>query len=301
MGTEMAEPKEFRSGYVAIVGRPNVGKSTLLNALVKQKLAITTPKPQTTRHRIMGVLTEEDYQIVFLDTPGLFAPTYTLQSMMVQTALETMREADVVLLLIESTARPPYFEPKIYAEIQALSGPVLLVINKMDLVAKDRLLPLIADCKEFFSFVEFVPISALHKDGVEQLLETVLSYLPLGKPFFPTDTLTDQPERFFVAELIREMIFKKFKNEIPYSTTVKIAEFKERKKLYIRADIFVERESQKAILIGEGGTALKGLGQKARKEIEIFLQAPVFLDLWVKVRKRWRRKKHDVRELEYGP
>ena len=292
---------EFRSGYVAIVGQPNVGKSTLFNALIKQKLAITTPKPQTTRHRIMGILTHETYQILFLDTPGLFSPGYTLQSLMVKTALEAMREADVILFLIESTEKRYHIEPKILAEIQALTMPVILVINKADLTAKEHILPLIDDCKELYPFADFIPISALHEDGLENLLEAVVRHLPRGDPFYSDDTLTDQSERFFVSELIREVIFKRFKDEIPYSTTVKIAEFKKRKKLYVRADIVVERDSQKAILIGEKGGALKDVGQRARREIEAFLEEPVFLDLWVKVRKRWRSKKRDVKELEYGP
>ena len=291
----------FRSGYVAIGGRPNVGKSTLLNALLRQKLAITTPKPQTTRHRIMGVLTHEAYQIVLFDTPGLFKPGYTLQSMMVKTALETMREADVVLLLIEATMEKVTFEPRMIAEFQNLNKPIICVINKIDLVTKEHILPLISDCERIFSFAEFVPISALKHDGLHDLLRTIVTYLPQDKPLYSEDTLTDQSERFFVSELIREVIFRKFAEEIPYSTTVKVAEFRKREKLYIRADIFVERDSQKAILIGKGGARLKEVGQAARKEIELFLEEPVFLDLWVKVRKEWRSKQRDVKELAYSP
>ncbi|UCE18099.1 MAG: GTPase Era [Gemmatimonadota bacterium] len=292
---------EFRRGYVAIAGRPNVGKSTLLNALIKQKLAITSPKPQTTRHKIMGILTEQNYQIVFFDTPGLFTPDYILQSMMVKTALATMHEADVVLLLVDAAEKGYHLDPKIIAEIHNVSKPVLLVMNKIDLVPKEHILPLIDAYREIYPFSELIPISALQKEGLEHLLQVTVSYLPEGIPFYPAEALTDQTERFFVSELIREIIFKKFKDEIPYSATVKIAEFKKRKKLYIRADIFVERDSQKAILIGEGGKALKELGRKARREIEIFLEEDVFLDLWVKVRKKWRRKKHDVKDLEYTP
>ncbi|MFQ6091771.1 MAG: GTPase Era [bacterium] len=292
--------EEFRSGYAAIVGRPNVGKSTLLNALLKQKLAITTPKPQTTRHRIMGILTHEAFQIVLLDTPGLFTPGCTLQSMMVRTALETMRGADVVLVLIEATEENDHFEPSIIAEFRTLNQPVLLVINKIDLVTKERILPLIAECKAIFPFAEFVPISALYSDGLDDLLRTIVSYLPKGELLYSEDMLTDQSERFFVSELIREVVFNRFKEEVPYSATVKVVEFKKRKKLYIRADIFVERDSQKAILIGEGGAALKEVGQLARKQIEAFLEEPVFLDLWVKVRRRWRNRQDDVKELEYS-
>ena len=292
---------ERRSGYVAIIGRPNVGKSTLLNAFVKQKLAITTPKPQTTRHRIMGVLTEEAYQIVFLDTPGVFRPDYTLQSMMVKTAFESMHDADVILVLIEATWDKISFESKLLAELKSLNKPVILAINKIDLVAKDHILTLITEGKEIFPFVEFVPISALKKDGLDDLLKVIVSNLPGGTFLFPSETLTDLSERFFVSELIREVVFKQFRDEIPYSATVKVIEFKHRKKLYIRAEIYVERESQKAILIGEKGAALKRVGRLARKEIELFLEEPVFLDLWVKVRKKWRSKQRDVKDLEYSP
>ena len=293
--------EEFRSGYAAIVGRPNVGKSTLLNALLKQKLAITTPKPQTTRHRIMGILTHETYQIVFLDTPGLFTPGYTLQSIMVRTALETMREADVILLLVEASETDRHVEPTIVSEFSSLHRPVILVINKIDLVPKERILPLIAECREIFPFSEFVPISALHNDGLDDLLRTVVPYVPNGEPLYPEDTLTDQSERFFVAELIREVVYGRFAEEIPYSTTVKVVEFKKRRKLYVRADIFVERDSQRRILIGQGGEALKEVGRLARRQIEAFLEEPVFLDLWVKVRRKWRTRERDVKELEYGP
>lgn len=293
--------EEFRCGYVAIVGRPNVGKSTLLNVLLRQKLAITTPKPQTTRHRIMGILTHEDFQIVLLDTPGLFTPSYTLQSMMVKTAVETMREADVVLLLIEASRGKGDVEPKIVSEVQTLKTPILLVINKIDLVAKEQILRLIDDCKGIFPFAEYVPISAVRGDGLDDLLNTIVTYLPRGEPLYSEETLTDQSERFFVSELIREVLFKRCREEIPYSTSVKVVEFQKRKKLYIRADIYVERNSQKAILIGKGGGVLKEIGQSARKEIEAFLEEPVFLDLWVKVRKKWRSKQRDVKELEYSP
>lgn len=292
---------ERRSGYVAIIGRPNVGKSTLLNAFVKQKLAIITPKPQTTRHRIMGILTEEAYQIIFLDTPGVFRPDYTLQSMMVKTAFESMHDADVILVLVEATWDKISFESKLLTELKSLNKPVILAINKIDLVAKDHILTLITEGKEIFPFVEFVPISALKKDGLDDLLKVIVSNLPGGTFLFPSDTLTDQSERFFVSELIREVVFKQFRDEVPYSATVKVIEFKHRKKLYIRAEIYVERESQKAILIGEKGAALKRVGRLARKEIELFLEEPVFLDLWVKVRKKWRSKQRDVKDLEYSP
>ena len=290
----------FRCGYAAIVGRPNVGKSTILNGLLRQKLAITTPKPQTTRHRIMGILSDPGYQIIFLDTPGLFTPRYILQSMMVKTALETMREADVVLLVIDASEKKVHLESNIISEFQTLGKPVLLIINKIDCVMKEQILPLMAEGEKIYPFNEIIPISALREEGLEDLLQTVVSYLPQGRPLYSEETLTDQSERFFVAELIREIVFHRFKEEIPYSTTVRVEEFKKRKKVYIRADIFVEKDSQKAILIGQGGSALKDVGRLARKEIEAFVEEPVFLDLWVKVRKRWRTKEQDVKELEYS-
>lgn len=291
----------FRSGYVAIIGRPNVGKSTLLNAFLKQKLAITTPKPQTTRHRIIGVLTDPAYQIVFLDTPGIFTPEYELQSVMVKTAFESMHDADLILILIEATRKNVSFESKLMQELRMVKKPVILAINKVDISAKDHILTLIAEGKVLYPFVEIVPVSALKKDGLDDLLNVIVSYLPVGGRFYSEDTLTDQTERFFVSELIREVVFKQFRDEVPYSTTVKVIEFQQRKKLYIRAEIYVERDSQKAIIIGEKGAALKEVGRLARKEIEAFLNESVFLDLWVKVRKKWRSKKRDVKNLEYSP
>jgi len=291
----------IRSGYVTLVGKPNVGKSTLLNAFLKQKLAITAPKPQTTRHRIMGILSETDYQIIFLDTPGIFQPNYALQSAMVKTAFESIHDADVILAIVEATREEISFDTKLARELNTLNKPVILVINKIDLVEKERILTIITAALDIFPFVECIPISALKKDGLDTLLEHIVSYLPEGQFLYSEDTLTDQSERFFVSELIREVVFRRFRDEVPYSTTVKVIEFKQRKKLYIRAEIYVERDSQKAILIGEKGASLKQVGRSARQEIERFLDEPVFLDLWVKVRKKWRSKHRDVKDLEYTP
>lgn len=292
-------PQGFRSGYVAIVGKPNVGKSTLLNALIKQKLAITTPKPQTTRHRILGVLTGPNYQILLLDTPGLLAPQYKLQEFMLRAVLSSMDDADVVLLMVDVTEEED-LDPLVAQHLERTDKPVLLVLNKIDLIQKALLLPLMDRFKTRFDFAHIVPISALLGDGLDRLLDCVVELLPPGEPYYPEDMLSEQPERFFVSELIREMIFNLFHQEVPYSTAVKVEEFTERgKKLYIKAIIFVERDSQKAIVIGKKGEALKRVGQLAREEIERFLDRPVYLGLWVKVREKWRRKEQDVRELQY--
>jgi GTP-binding protein Era len=292
---------DFRSGYIALAGRPNVGKSTLLNALVNRKLAIVSPKPQTTRHLTMGVLNGPGFQAILVDTPGLFAPkgSLKLQQHMVKKALSALEEADVILLMAEPEISSERDLP--LAEIRNILKPVVLAINKIDTVSKGILLPAIGSASRMYGFREIVPISALRADGLELLVRVTTDLLPLGSPFFPPDVLTDKPERFFVSEIIRESIFSSYGQEIPYTTTVIIEDFSERrdKKDYIRATIYTERDSQKAILIGKKGAALKRAGERARREIEDFLERPVYLELWVKTRKDWRRKEGDLREFGY--
>ncbi len=293
---------DFKAGYVALIGRPNVGKSTLMNALLGQKLSIVTPKPQTTRHRVLGILTEPDHQIIFLDTPGLMTPRYKLQEKMVKAAKTAITEADVLLVMIEPEETISEANRTILSEIMLTKKPIILAINKIDLIEKDRLLPMIAAYAEAFRLEEIIPISALKADGLDRLHQLLIKYLPIGLPFYPEDMITDQPERFFVAELIREKIFEKYGEEIPYSTAVAIEEFRERDqgKDYIRAVIYVERDSQKAIVIGKQGMALKQVGQIARQEIELFLGRPVYLELFVKVKEKWRQNETVLRELGFS-
>jgi len=297
----MAEEKEFRSGYVAIIGKPNVGKSTLLNSFLGQKLSIVTHKAQTTRNRITGILTEKDYQIIFLDTPGIFEPSYKLQQNMVRSALRAASEADVLLLMAEAYAQPDEFEKEIFRKIKNLGKKSVLALNKVDRVRKDTILPLIATYHEQFGIEEIIPISALRSAGVPELLEIIVNALPAGEMYYPEDQISDLPERFFIAEIIREKVFLETQQEIPYSATVQTDEVKERKggRLYIRATIYVERESQKGIVIGDKGRRLKKIGQSARIEIEKWMDAQVYLDLWIKVKRDWRDKDRELREFGY--
>jgi GTP-binding protein Era len=294
----------MKSGYVSIVGEPNVGKSTLLNMILGEKLAIVTPKPQTTRNRITGILTTDEYQIIFLDTPGIMKPRYKLQEYMLEAVKNAMADADVILYMID-VSRPPRekVERGILEMLRRSGKTVILVMNKIDLISKPMLLPMIAAYKDKLNFTDIVPISALKNDGVDLLVEVIVENLPEGPQLYPEDQISDMPIRFFVAETIREKVFLLTRQEIPYASSVLIGEFKERDGggVYIRAAIYVERESQKGIIIGRGGKMLKRIGSEARREIESFLDSPVYLDLWVKVKEDWRRNPRDLRELGYSP
>ncbi|RMG67655.1 MAG: GTPase Era [Calditrichaeota bacterium] len=294
------ERPRFKSGYVAIIGRPNVGKSTLLNQLLKFKLSIISPRPQTTRKRVLGILNGEGYQVIFLDTPGMIEPRYDLQRVMMKYVRQAVADADVVVYLVDATWKVHNPEG-VARELEGMDKPVILAINKIDQVRKDTLLPLIETYSQAYPFQAIVPISALKDDGLDRLLKEIIDRLPEGHPYYPTDYITDQEERFFVAEIIREKIFHLYGEEIPYSTHVEIEEFKERpgKKDYIRAVIYVEKPSQKGILIGKGGQALKRVGELAREEIEVFLGRPVFLELFVKVMEDWRKNQARLRWLGY--
>lgn len=296
--------KTFRAGYVAIIGEPNVGKSTLMNGLLQQKISIVTPKPQTTRHKILGILSSDEFQILFLDTPGILKPQYLLHEAMVASAHLAMEDADIVLFMIEATQ--PKIGPELrkniaFHALEKIENPVYLLINKIDKVHKADLLPIIDFYSKSYPFKEIFPISALTLEGTTDLLESIVKELPQHPPYYPQDSVSDQSERFFAAEIIREKIFEKYRQEIPFSTTVDIVEFKERggKKDFISADIVVERESQKAILIGKQGKALKAVGERARKDIEEFLDRPVYLELRVKVREKWRDSQAWLRRFGY--
>ena len=294
----------FRCGYVAIVGDPNVGKSTLMNGLIGQKLSIVTPKPQTTRHKVLGILSTSDYQVIFLDTPGIIKPEYMLHEAMMASASSALEDADVVLFMVDVTRSKvgtDLAHDEGFAILKGLPKPVFLVINKVDAVNKLEVLPMIDFYSRAFSFKEIFPISALKRDGTAELVAAVVSGLPLHPPFFPLDILSEHHERFFVSEIIREKVFEMYQQEIPYATAVEIAEFKEKGqgKTLIVADIYVERESQKGILIGKRGERLKQVGMRARKDIEAFLRHPVFLELHVKVRKDWREDDHALMQFGY--
>ena len=299
----MKQTGAFRSGFIAIIGRTNVGKSTLLNAILKQKVAIMSNKPQTTRNKIMGIYHGEQAQIIFLDTPGFHKPKHRLNELMIHTAVKTIEGIDAVLYLTEPEKTIGPGDRYIIDVLQGIKTPVILGMNKIDLAPqREALLPLIAAYSQAFPFAEIIPLSALTNENVEHAIETLITYLPEGPEYYPDDMVTDQPERFIAAELIREKVLQTTREEIPYSVAVVIEEMRERgqKNLVdINATIYVERQSQKGILIGKSGEMLKQIGTLARQDIEMILGSNVFLTLWVKVRKNWRMNEDDLRMLGY--
>jgi GTP-binding protein Era len=293
--------EDFRCGYIALMGVPNVGKSTLLNRLVGDKLAITSPKPQTTRHRLLGIVNREGAQFLFLDTPGVLDPKGALNATLVEAALAALGEADVAVWLVEP--RMPNPRDKILLpHLQRLSRPLIVAVNKIDTVAKPLLLPLIQAYHELFPDSPIIPLSALAGDGVAELTAALRERLPAGPPLYPPDQETDSTERFLVAELIRERVLHHTSEEVPHAVAVQVEEFDESRRphlIKIRAVVYVERDSQKGILIGKGGRMLKVIGAEARAEIELLLGAKVFLELWVKVWKNWRKDPRALRRLGY--
>ncbi|MFB3906942.1 MAG: GTPase Era [Candidatus Eisenbacteria bacterium] len=300
----MDEPGDgsYRSGYVALVGEPNAGKSTLMNAMLHQKLAIVSPKPQTTRRRTLGIVGGESFQMILLDTPGMLDPRYPLQRAMMRTVQEALGDANVACVLLDAEKARPDRLP-IPPAIEEFRGPRIAALNKVDLYKpKQAMLPVLDAIAARGLFADVVPISALEGDGIDDLVRVLARSLPEGPPLYPPDQVTDQPERFFVAEMIREQVFLRFYEEIPYSVEVEIDDFRERgegAKDYIASTLFVEQESQKAILIGRKGAAIRALGEAAREEIEAFLGRPVFLELRVKVVPKWRRDETALRRLGY--
>jgi GTP-binding protein Era len=293
----------FKSGYVSIIGEPNVGKSSLLNGMIGEKLAIVTPKPQTTRNQIKGIVTTERYQLIFLDTPGIVAPKYLLHDEMVKAAHRAIKDADVVMYMVDGSQLPPALEAQILDRIRkAESEKAFLVINKIDLLESLALLPIIAQYRDKFPFVEIVPISAKNPSDVLRLRDLIVAHLPTGPLYFPGDQISDLPERFFVGETVREKIFLKTQQEIPYASGVTVEEFKHRSngRIYIRAIIYTERLSQKRILIGDHGSMIKQIGTLARQEIEQFLNASVFLELQVYVKGDWRRDARKLKDMGYA-
>lgn len=287
----------MRSGFVNIFGRPNAGKSTLLNAMVGEKLAIISPKVQTTRHRIKAFINGEDFQIILSDTPGIIKPEYKLHEKMMLSVKSSLEDADVAILLADASDDPEKMDA-VFSGLK-LKVPVILALNKIDKVQEGRLNKLVDFFKSRPYGKEIILLSALQQKNTDQLLNAVLAHLPEGMPFYDEDELTDLPQRFFVAEFVREKIFELFEDEIPYQTTVLVRAFEEKQTLIkITADIVVQRESQKGIILGEKGAMIKKLGTEARKVLEEFLQSKVFLELFVKVRPKWRE--NDLYLKEYG-
>ncbi len=297
----MEEEKNFHSGFITVIGRPNVGKSTLINAVTGMKIAAVSDKPNTTRNRILGIKTLPGAQLVFIDTPGIHKARGKLGKAMVHTAMSAIEEADVIMMMIE--VKDPFGKGDRFI-IENLPKPAILVINKIDTVKKGDILGIIDESRRFEGkFLEVIPISARNADGIGDLLDTVVKYLPEGPQYFPDDMVTDQPERFLAAEFIREKIFQLTKQEIPYKTAVVIEEFKdvpEKNLVSISALIYVERLNHKGIIIGKKGEMLKTIGTQAREDIERVLGTKVFLELWVKVSERWTDRENLIRDYGYG-
>jgi GTP-binding protein Era len=293
--------KSFKSGFVSIIGRPNVGKSTLMNQIIGQKIAIMSDKPQTTRNKIHGVYSTEHGQIVFLDTPGIHKPTSKLGDYMMKVAQGTLGEVDAILFLIDVAEGIGGGDRFIIEQLKNVKTPVILVLNKIDQVHPEALLPIIVQYKDLYNFAEIVPISALSGNNVTTLLDQIVRYLPEGPQYYPADQVTDHPEQFVCAELIREKILHLTREEIPHSIAVQIEDMKVQDNGLVRisAVIYVERDSQKGIIIGKQGALLKEIGQKARHDIEALLGSKTFLELWVKVKKDWRNQERVLKDLGF--
>ena len=294
--------ENFKSGYVAIVGAPNAGKSTLLNRMLGEKISITSKKPQTTRNRILGVVHRPDVQMVFIDTPGIFKAKDTLNLRIVDTALSAIGDADMILFVLDAANPDPTSEYFLTKRLQNQERPVIVALNKIDLIEKAALLELIKKWSTEYHFDVIVPISATEGTQVGELIEAMENFLPQGPPYFPEDALTDLPERFIVAEMIRESVFRLTGEEIPYATAVTVDSFKEEKNgklVKIEATIHLERNSQKGIIIGKEGSKLKRIGTESRKKIEHMLEAKVYLKLFVRVQKNWRKDTRALRKFGY--
>lgn len=297
-----ANEQTFKSGFISIIGRPNVGKSTFLNRVIGQKIAIMSDKAQTTRNKVQGVLTTNEAQMIFIDTPGIHKPKHKLGDFMMKIAINTLREVDLVLFMINATEGFGRGDEFIIEKLQGLSTPVYLVINKIDQIQPDELFPLIEEYKEKYDFTEVIPISALEGNNVERLLEQIHEQLPTGPQYYPADQITDHPERFIVSELIREKALHLTREEIPHSIAVLIDKMEQKPNknmVHVMATIIVERNSQKGIVIGKQGAMLKEIGQRARLDIENLLGTKVYLELWVKVQKDWRNKPSQIRDFGF--
>ena len=295
--------ENYKSGFISIIGRPNVGKSTFLNRVIGQKIAIMSDKPQTTRNKVQGVLTLENSQMVFIDTPGIHIPKHKLGDFMLKVAKNTLREVDVIMFMVNAVEPRGKIDEYIMEMLEKNETPVFLVINKIDQVHPEKLVDIIESYTKKYDFAEILPISALQGNNVDKLLETIQSYLPQGPQYYPADQVTDHPERFIISELIREKVLHLTREEIPHSIAVVIDKIKkeedtEKDMIRVSATIIVERDSQKGIVIGKKGALLKEVGTRARKDIEMLLGTNVYLELWVKVQKDWRNKSAHLKD--YG-
>lgn len=291
----------FKSGFVTLIGRPNVGKSTLANQLIGQKLAIISDKPQTTRNKIRMVLNLPDAQIIFLDTPGIHKPKHKLGEHLVELAVSTLKEVDVVCFLVEASEMPGKGDKYILKQIEGIKTPVFLVINKIDMISKLKLIEVIDKYSKLYDFSEVIPVSALTGENTQKLVELIVQYLPEGPKYYPEGEVTDLPESFIIAELIREKVLYFTKDEVPHSVfvTVDDIEKKSNNLVVVMTTIYVERDSQKAILIGKNGNMLKKIGQLARQEIEALFGTRIYLDLWVKVKKDWRNREEYFKSADF--
>lgn len=300
----MQESKgKFKSGFIAIIGRPNVGKSTFLNHVVGQKIAIMSDKPQTTRNKVQGVVTTDDSQLIYIDTPGIHKPKHKLGDHMVKVARNTLREVDIIMFMVNADEKIGPGDRFIIEMLQNTETPVFLIINKIDLVHPDKLLEIIVSYKSEYDFTEIVPISALNGNNTDRLLETLKTYLPEGPKYYPDEHVTDHPERFIISEFIREKVLHLTREEIPHSVAVvieKIERDEHKDLVHIMATIIVDRDSQKGIVIGKRGSLLKQIGTDARHDIEMLLGSKVFLEVWVKVQKDWRNKPGRLNELGFN-
>jgi GTP-binding protein Era len=297
---------QYKSGFIAIIGFPNAGKSTLLNQLLDFKLSIISPKPQTTRRNIIGIMNRADAQVIFIDTPGILTPRYLLQEKMVQAIHRSIEDADGIIFIMDAAKIYtekilPDEDLNVFTAFNHKQRPAIAALNKIDLVPKEALLPVMKHLAQRYAFEAIVPLSAQSADGLEELVKEIMGIIPEHPPFYDTEVLTEHPERFLVAELIREQIFFQYDQEIPYGTEVQIETFREKNvgKDYIQAIIYTENPSHKAILIGRGGDALKKIGRKARREIELLLGRKIYLELYVKVNKNWRKNERSIKEFGY--
>ncbi|AXI09487.1 GTPase Era [Oceanobacillus zhaokaii] len=295
------ETNSFKSGFIAIIGRPNVGKSTFLNRVIGQKIAIMSDKPQTTRNKIQGVLTTDDAQIVFIDTPGIHKPKHRLGDFMMRIAENTLNEVDAIIFMINAKEGYGKGDQYILDKLQSVNSPVFLIINKIDLIHPNEILPLIEQYSKKGNFEEIIPISALEGNNVDHLLDVIKNHIPEGPQYYPSDQVTDHPERFIITELIREKVLELTREEVPHSIAVVMENLEQRDNntIFIQAMIITERSTQKGILIGKQGSMLKNIGKNARKDIEALLGSKVYLELWVKVKKDWRNKQSQLNEFGF--
>lgn len=303
MQNNLTANKGYKSGFISIIGRPNVGKSTFLNRVIGQKIAIMSDKPQTTRNKIQGVLSLPDSQMIFIDTPGIHKPKHKLGDFMMKVAQNTLKEVDLILFMVNAEEGFGRGEEFILEKFQTVNTPIFLVINKIDQIHPDELLPIIESYREKYEFEEIVPISALEGNNVERLLSQIKSFLPEGPQYYPADQVTDHPERFIITELIREKALHLTREEIPHSLAVVLDKMERQEGkdiIHVMATVIVERDSQKGIIIGKKGSMLKEIGKRARVDIENLLGSKVFLELWVKVQKDWRNKMSQLRDYGFN-